>query len=165
MSVYVNGLPIDSGTITIVPTPPDASGDTVIEIDVNDIDPTLVLPSYGFIPVRYNSTTNLFVAAQADSFDNTAIFVLTDIGATATLTRGVVLPSAAHGLTVGERYCVDITTAGAISLLSAIPTSNIRQRVAYIPDADNIVIDVEPPVLESTVATGLGGTLGFTLGI
>lgn len=71
---------------------------------------------------------------------------------------GVVeIPS--HGLTIGEYYWLDQTTAGSIT--STQPTSGIQQSILHVRDANTLLVDIGQAVqLTGTTSTALSKTTG-----
>lgn len=124
--------------------------------------------SHGFSQFNsvYHNGTN-WQKAQANSEDTLGTHIVVTVTDTSnfTLSNIGVLERTSHGLTVGEYYYTDYSTAGAITITE--PVLGYSNPLMYIPDANNIqVFPWRPSIAEANldIANIISEDITYTIG-
>ena len=121
----------------------DESGPQQVVVTQNSHGFTL--PSYGFLPLCFNNLTGLYELANANDTDTAADVVAVEFpdANTMVLQEGGILEKELHGLDVGKWYVLRAGLAGLVLSLDMFSGENV-QYLAFVPDANNIIIRVDP---------------------
>ena len=104
----------------------------------------LSIPSFGFLPVYWNSTNSQYEPANANDILKAADFLVVDTPDANTLTiqEGGFLYGA-HGLNVGQWYALRSGLAGLI-LPSDMLNGMNKQYLCFVVDSDTLILRVDP---------------------
>lgn len=169
LAVKVDSVTISNDSLRIyqgaseVSTPIGIAGDNSFDITQNSHG--FIIPSWGILPLSYNTTSNLYQPAQANSNKNSAslLAILTKDGNTITVQNTGYL-GINHGLDVGHWWMLSRSNPGQIirSDTASCDTNDIYQRLFFTASVNKILLQPEHPLnCETSTTSGSSGSSGM----
>lgn len=95
----------------------------------------------GRVPVYYNTSTNLWTAAQANAGNTLGTHLAKVIDSnTLLIVQSGIFPDPTHGLTAGQYYFVSDSVAGTLTVTEPTAVGSFSNPVLYVTDANTYIV-------------------------
>lgn len=95
----------------------------------------------GRVPVYYNTSTNLWTAAQANAGTTLGTHLAKVIDSnTLLIVQSGIFPDTSHGLTAGQYYFVSDSTAGTLTVTEPTAVGSFSNPMIYVTDANTYIV-------------------------